>query len=250
MTTPILRTFPDKSAIFAAAADEFVKLGREAIKSGGRFTVALSGGSTPRGMYELLAAEPHKSQVDWSKVQFFWGDERSVPPDDKDSNYRMANEAMLAKLPLASGQVHRMEAERADRDQAARDYQAEIARVFGIAADGPPPVFDLILLGMGPEGHTASLFPHTTALHETERWVVVNFVPKFKTDRMTFTTPILNRAANVVFLIAGADKAESLAEVLEGARNPEEYPSQLIQPDPGRLLFLMDSAAAAKLTKK
>jgi 6-phosphogluconolactonase len=245
----VIRILPDKEAIFRASADEFVRIAKEAIGTRNRFTVALSGGSTPRGLYELLTTPAYQPQVDWSKIEFFWGDERSVPPDNKDSNYRMAREALLSKLPTADRQIHRLQAERADRDQAARDYQAEIAKVFGVPADGPPPAFDLILLGMGPCGHTASLFPHTTALKETKRWVVVNFVKKFDTDRVTFTTPLLNRAASVVFLVSGADKAAALAEVLEGPPNSDEYPSQLIKPA-GQLLWLIDKAAAANLKKK
>ncbi|MBY0523550.1 MAG: 6-phosphogluconolactonase [Gemmataceae bacterium] len=249
MPSPTIRIVPDKEQVSRDATDEFVRLAKASIAARGRFTVALSGGSTPRRMFELLAADPYRSQVDWPHVQFFWGDERSVPPDNKDSNYHMANEAMLGKLNLAEGQVHRIQAERADRDQAARDYQAEIARAFGVDPDGPPPAFDLVLLGMGPCGHTASLFPHTTALKESKRWVVVNFVRKFNTDRVTLTAPILNRAANITFLVAGADKAPALYEVLEGAPNADEYPSQLIRPDQGQLLWLLDVSAAAQLKK-
>lgn len=244
-----VRILPDKEAIFRASANEFCCLAEDAIAARGNFTVALSGGSTPRGLYELLTTDAYKKGVDWPKVEFFWGDERSVPPEDKDSNYRMAHEAMLAKLGISDTHIHRLQAERSDRDQAARDYQAEIARAFGVPADGPPPAFDLILLGMGPCGHTASLFPHTTALKETQRWVVVNHVAKFNTDRVTFTTPLLNKAANVMFLVSGADKTAALAEVLEGKPNSDEYPSQLIKPA-GNLLWLIDKAAAAQLKKK
>src|SRR5205807_8375702 len=182
----------------------------------GRFTVALSGGPTPRRLFQILAEVPFRDQVDWDKVEFFWGDERSAPPDHKDSNYRMASEALLQRIPVPITRIHRMQAERADRDVAAREYQAELARVFGVAADGEPPVFDLVLLGMGPDAHTASLFPGTTALKETTRWVVPNYVPKFSTYRLTMTPRILNRAAQVMFLVAGPDKAAPLAEVLEG----------------------------------
>src|SRR5262249_20667317 len=158
---PIIRQYSDKEQVSRAGADEFVRLARAAIASRGRFTVALSGGSTPKRLFELLADKPYRDQVDWPRVEIFWGDERSVPPDNAESNYRMAHEAMLAKVPLATDHIHRMEAERTDRDQAARDYQATIARVFGVAPGGPAPAFDLILLGMGPDGHTASLFPQT-----------------------------------------------------------------------------------------
>jgi 6-phosphogluconolactonase len=244
----IIRQYTDKELVSRAGADEFVRLARAAITSRGRFTVALSGGSTPKRLFELLADKPYRDQVDWPKVEVFWGDERSVPPDNAESNYRMAREAMISKVPLAAEHVHRIEAERADRDQAARDYQATIARVFGVAPNGPPPAFDLILLGMGPDGHTASLFPHTTALKETVPWVVKNFVPKFNTDRLTFTTTLLNRAAHVVFLVAGADKTTVLAEVLEGPPDRDRLPSQLIKPQ-GELIWLIDAPAGAQLKK-
>lgn len=248
MSPPTIQVFADAEAVSRAAADEFVRCAREAVAARGRFTVALSGGSTPKRLYQLLADAPFRDQVDWGKVEFFWGDERSVPPDHNDSNYHTAHEAMLRKLPVPAGQVHRMEAERTDRDAAARDYEAVLARVFGAKPGGEPPALDLILLGMGPDGHTASLFPHTTGLKETSRWVVVNYVPKFATDRVTFTAPVLNRAREVLFLIAGTDKAEPLHEVLEGAPNSDLYPSQLVKPATGKLVFYVDRAAAAKLT--
>ena len=234
MTIPIVRTYADAEAVSRAAADEFVRRATEAVAERGRFAVALSGGSTPQGLYRLLAEPPYRGRVDWGRVEIFWGDERCVPPDHHDSNFRMANEAMLAKLPLRPGHVHRMEAERTDRDSAAREYQAEIARAFGVDANGEPPAFDLILLGMGPDGHTASLFPHTAALGETKRWVVINHVPQHNTDRMTLTYPVLNRAREVLFLVAGADKAEPLAEVLQGPPDPQRLPSQRVRPADGR----------------
>jgi 6-phosphogluconolactonase len=248
MSPPTIQVFADAEAVSRAAADEFVKTAREAVAARGRFTVALSGGSTPKRLYQLLAEAPYRDQVEWGKIEFFWGDERSVPPDHNDSNYHTAREAMLRKLPVPAGQVHRMEAERTDRDAAARDYEATLARVFGATPGGEPPALDLVLLGMGPDGHTASLFPHTTALKEVARWVVVNYVPKFATDRVTFTVPALNRAREVLFLIAGTDKAEPLHEVLEGAPNSDLYPSQLVKPAGGKLVFYVDRAASAKLT--
>ncbi|MGH7169454.1 MAG: 6-phosphogluconolactonase, partial [Gemmataceae bacterium] len=208
MPARTIRGFADVQTLSEAAAHEWVRGVREAVASRGRFTVALSGGSTPKRLYQLLAAEPFRSQVDWSRVEIFWGDERCVPPDHADSNYHMANEAMLAHLPIPAEHIHRIEAERSDRDASARDYEAVLARVFGVAAGAEPPAFDLILLGMGPDGHTASLFPHTKALDETKRWVVANPVPQLNTDRLTLTRPILNRAREVLFLVAGADKAE------------------------------------------
>src|SRR6516162_10300922 len=171
-------TFPDVESLSEAAADEFVRCARQAVADRGRFMVALSGSSTPRRLYQLLAAQPYRAQVDWDRVEFFWGDERCVPPDSPDSNYRMANEAMLAHLPIPADHIHRIEAERSDREAAARDYEAVLARVFGVGASGTPPALDLVLLGMGPDGHTASLFPNTQALDETTRWVVANHVPQ------------------------------------------------------------------------
>ncbi len=262
MSHPTLRVLADAEAISQAAAEELVRAASEAQSARGRFTVALSGGSTPQHLYQLLAGPPYRSQVDWKRVEVFWGDERCVPPDHRDSNYRMARESMLDRLPIPAGQIHRIEAERSDRAAAARDYQATLARVFGIDLQGgggggqspphappcEPPSLDLVLLGMGPDGHTASLFPGTTALNETQQWVVVNSVPKFASDRITLTVPILNRAREVVFLVAGTDKAARLAEVLEGPHDPTRLPSQLIQPTSGKLIWLVDRAAAAQLT--
>ncbi len=245
---PTIRTFPDAEAVSRGAAEEFVLRANEAVEARGRFMVTLSGGSTPKRMFEMLADSPYRDQVAWPMVHVFWGDERSVPPDHRDSNYRLANEAMLARLPIPIAQIHRIEAERTDRDAAARDYQTTIAKAFGVDPNGEPPAFDLVLLGMGPDGHTASLFPETTALTETKRWVVVNFVPKFTTDRVTLTTPILNQAREVLFLVAGADKAQPLAEVLEGPADVARLPSQLIHPKTGKLLWFIDRLAATKLT--
>lgn len=246
MSTRTIRIFADVESLSEAAAHEFVRCACEAIAARGRVTVALSGGSTPRRLYQLLAKEPFRDLVDWRRVELFWGDERCVLPDHPDSNYRMAREAMLDRLPILAEHIHRIEAERADRDAAARDYEAVIARVFGIAAGAEPPTFDLILLGLGPDGHTASLFPHTQALEETKRWVVANPVPQLNTNRLTLTRPILNRAREVQFLVAGGDKAERLAEVLAGPADSKRLPSQSIQPD-GQLVWLVDRAAATRL---
>lgn len=246
MPARIIRIFPDAEALSKAAAAEFVRCAGEAVAARGRFTLALSGGSTPKRLYQLLTTEPSRSQINWDRVEFFWGDERCVPPEHKDSNYRMAREAMLAHLPIPQEHIHRMEAERSDRDAAARDYEAVLARVFGASSGAEPPALDLILMGMGPDGHTASLFPHTQALDETRRWVVPNHVPQLHTDRMTLTRPILNRGREVLFLVAGADKAERLAEVLAGPADTKRLPSQSIQPE-GQLVWFVESAAASRL---
>jgi 6-phosphogluconolactonase len=249
MAARTIRTFADLASLSQAAAEEFLRTARAAVAAHGRFRVALSGGSTPKRLFQLLAAEPSRGQVDWSRTDIFWGDERCVPPDHPDSNYRMACEALLDHVSIPAEQVHRIHAERPNKDAVAREYEQTIAQVFGVQADGPPPAFDLVLLGMGPDGHTASLFPHTAALNEQKRWVVANYVPKFKADRITLTRPILNQARAVLFLVAGADKAEPLAEVLNGPADPTRLPSQSIEPSAGRLVWFVDSAAAARLTQ-
>jgi 6-phosphogluconolactonase len=242
-------TFADAEAVSQAAAREFSRCATEAIVGQGKFTVALSGGSTPRRLYQILSDAPHRDAIDWSKIEIFWGDERSVAPDHADSNYRMASEAMLTRLPILPAHVHRMQAEREDRDAAAQEYQAEIAKTFGVDPAGEPPVFDLILLGMGPDAHTASLFPGSTALGETRKWVVPNWVEKFKTFRLTMTRPIINKARQVLFLVAGKDKAEPLKSVFCGPSDPSKYPSQLICPNTGLLTWYLDVAAVAEMTK-
>ncbi len=237
----------DAEALSRAAAREFIDLARQAIAARRRFMVALAGGATPRRIYELLAAPEHRHQVDWTRVEFFWGDERAVPPDHPDSNYGMAAAALLATLDLRPEQIHRIQAERPDRERAARDYQIEIARAFGVSPEGPPPVFDLILLGLGTDGHTASLFPYTDALRERRRHVVSHYVAKLQAERITLTFPIINRASEIRVVVAGAEKAPTLKEVLEGPPDPERLPSQLLDPPAGRLAWLVDRAAAGEL---
>jgi len=245
-----VRVCPDRDAVCRAAALLFVELAEEAILARGVFRVALSGGSTPRRMHNLLAEDPLRGRVHWNEVEFFWGDERSVPPDHPDSNFRMARETLLDKLDIAPERIHRMPADRSDLDTAAREYQAEMARVFGVDADDEPPRFDLLVQGMGEDGHTASLFPGTQALDESVRWVVGNEVPALSTRRMTFTYPLINHAAQVLFLVTGDDKAEPLAEVLEGERAPGRLPSQAVAPIEGELLWLIDEQAAGWLQER
>jgi 6-phosphogluconolactonase len=208
------------------------------------FAVALSGGSTPRSLFSLLAGPERAQHIGWSKVHVFWGDERTVPPDDPDSNYRMAREALLDRVALPSSNVHRIPAE-LEPTRAAEEY-AHTLRDFFTRRTGAAR-FDLILLGMGADGHTASLFPGTAALDEHERWVVANYVEKLDTWRITLTLPVLNGAEHVAFLVAGAGKAETLKRVLQGPRQPRELPSQLIHPAQGTLVWLLDHAAAAQL---
>jgi len=255
--------------LFHTAAEEFVRVGRAAIGAQGRFTVALSGGSTPKALYSLLAT--NYTSFAWNRTFLFFGDERHVPPTDPESNYRMVNESLLTKIAIPSGNVFRVPAENPDAAAAASDYEAQLRRFFELSPELPPeirpevrnedrpgefPRFDLILLGMGPDGHTASLFPDSPALDEQSRLVVANWVAKFNTHRITFTFPVLNRAAEVMFMASGADKADMLRQVLEGkfegkfeGKNTPPLPSQRVQPSDGRLLWMLDEAAAAKLAR-
>ncbi len=237
--------YDDLDAVAHAAADLLVQL-QAADLPREHFNIALSGGSTPRAFHHVLVAPPYREQVDWESMQYFWSDERFVPPDDPESNYRMARETLLAEAPVTSDQVHRVPTERGDPTMVAELYEADIRREMNVLP-GQLPYFDLILLGMGPDGHCASLFPHTEALRVRDRLVTANFVPKLSANRITFTVPVINNAAAVVFLVAGADKADALVAVLEGPHDPETYPSQLIAPDHGALHWLVDRAAAAKL---
>jgi 6-phosphogluconolactonase len=243
--------------LFHAAAEEFVRVARTAIGAQGRFTVALSGGSTPKALYSLLAT--NYADFVWNRVFLFFGDERHVPPTDPESNYRMVNEALLTKITIPSENVFRVAAENPDAAAAASDYESRLRRFFELRPETRPeirpegrpgeiPRFDLILLGMGPDGHTASLFPDSPALDEQSRLVVANWVAKFNTHRITFTFPVLNNAAEVMFLASGPDKADMLRQVLEGTSTPP-LPSQRVQPSDGKLLWMLDEAAAAKLTR-
>lgn len=244
--SPEIRVLPDAAAVARAAAGEFSQLAQAAVRSHGRFTVALSGGSTPRKLFELLASE-HREDLPWQQTYFFWGDERHVPPDHRDSNYAMADQALLSKLSGIAGNVYRVKAEMTDASAAAADYEQTMRQVFH-AGPGEVPRFDLVLLGMGPDGHTASLFPHTQALSETSKLATANWVEKFATYRITLTLPVLNRAASVMFLVTGADKAPALQQVLEFPGQGSEFPAQLVCPTAGRLLWLIDEAAAGALS--
>src|SRR5271167_2475433 len=239
--------------LFHAAAEEFVRVARTAIGAQGRFTVALSGGSTPKALYSLLAA--NYTDFVWNRIFLFFGDERHVPPTDPDSNYRMVNEALLTKIAIPAENVFRVLAENPDAAAAASDYESRLRRFFELRPEirpgdrpGEIPRFDLILLGMGPDGHTASLFPDSEALNEQSRLVVANWVAKFNTHRITFTFPVLNRAAEVMFMASGPDKAEMLHQVLETKITPP-LPSQRVEPSDGKLLWMLDEAAAAKLAR-
>ena len=242
--------FDDAEAVAQYAAREFVRRGRGAIEASGAFKVALAGGSTPRRTYELLADPSLSHQIDWEATHVFFGDERAVPPDHPDSNYRTAFETLLSKVKVPEAQIHRMEGERSDLDAAAADYETALAESFDLSVGSSLPRLDLVMLGMGEDGHTASLFPGTRALGETRDWVVANDVPQKATRRLTLTAPVLSAARCVMFTVAGADKAASLSAVLEGPPDPERFPSQLIVPVDGELLWLIDRAAAASLAFK
>lgn len=227
------------------AAEEVVRAANEAIQQRGRFTIALAGGSTPKGLYNLLATNA-RTTLPWDRMFFFFGDERHVPPNDPDSNYHMADESMLSKIPVATANVFRVPAENPDAEVVAETYEETLKKFFALPP-GQFPQFDLILLGMGPDGHTASLFPGTAALQEKKRWVVANWVEKMKTHRITLTLPVLNAARCVVFLVSGTDKAAALRTVLEEAAPADQYPSKLIKPTHGKLIWLLDRAAASQL---
>jgi 6-phosphogluconolactonase len=238
----------DADALSRAAANEWVRAANAAVQAKGMFTVALSGGTTPQRLYSLLVDEATlRAAVPWDKTRVFWGDERHVPPDHADSNYRMANEAMLSKAPIASTRVHRIKSELADASRAANEYEQTLRECFNLVP-GQFPRFDLVLLGLGPDGHTASLFPDTAALQERRRLVVANWVEKFASYRLTLTLPVLNNAACVIFLVSGEEKAQTLGAVLEEEAPSAPLPAQLIRPTQGRLVWLVDRAAARLLS--
>lgn len=239
-----IRVSDDQAALAQAAAAYATACYDAAIDDHDYFAVALSGGSTPRALFELLAAPENAQHIGWSKVHVFWGDERTVPPDHVDSNYRMAKAALLDHVALPSSNVHRISGE-LEPALAAAEYEQTLRSYFATRAGKTR--FDLILLGMGEDGHTASLFPDTEALDETERLVAANYVPELSTWRVTLTAPVINDAAHVAFLISGAGKAHILKRVLYGPRQPRVLPSQLIQPVDGELVWLVDKAAASQL---
>ena len=227
----MIEIFANAQELARGAAEYFIARSGEAVAQKGFFTVALSGGSTPKVLYQLLADEnePFRAQVPWAKIHFFWSDERHVPPDHPDSNYRMAYEAMLSRVPVPESNIHRVHSENPNADEAARQYEQTLLQL------------DLILLGLGPDGHTASIFPGSEVLHETKRLVAAPWVEKFNSYRITMTLPLLNSGAVVLFLVSGAEKAGIVKEVLEG---PKKYPAQFVQPTHGQLLWMLDKDAA------
>lgn len=234
---------PDADALVQEAAQRFVALARNAVSTRGMFRVALSGGSTPRPLYELLAAAPYRDQIDWSRMQVFFSDERFVPPDSPESNFHMAYDALLSKVPIPERFVHPVATVDISPQESADLYEEGLRRVFEVGLTEAPR-FDLILLGMGPDGHTASLFPDTEALSVRDRLVAANFVPKFDSWRITFTYPLLDAAHTVIFLVRGADKADRVREVVEGTAT---LPAAGVRVPEGELIWLLDAEAAARL---
>ena len=246
--THFVQRVADAEALAQAAAAELVRIASHEVAERGSFTLVLSGGSTPRKLYGLLAdvKAPFREQVPWERTHVFFGDERHVPPDHPESNYRMAREALLAEISIAS--THRIHGEEPDAFHAATAYEAELRRFFGISAlDAAPPQFDLVLLGLGPDGHTASLFPGSAALEERRRWAVASFVEPLRTWRITLTLPVINRAREVLFLVSGSEKADVLARVLDPAPGAELLPARRVQPEAGALLWMVDRAASSGL---
>lgn len=233
---------PDPQALASEAAQRIAGLAREAAGSRGRFSIALSGGSTPGALYRLLAEEPYRSQIPWTQAQFFWADERCVPPDDPDSNYRLAYEALITHTPIHAEQVHRVRGE-LTAEAAAQAYDRDLRRFFG----GPQSRFDVVLLGLGSDGHTASLFPGSEALEETERLAVATsaFYDNRPAQRVTLTLPALNGARQILFLVSGSEKAEIVRAVLADVE--ERLPARRVRPAAGRVAWLVDAAAAAHL---
>jgi len=238
----------DAAALSYKAAEIFVRCISETLSRKPQFSIALSGGSTPKTLFSLLAEDrSFKNNIPWEKLHFFWGDERHVPPEDAQSNFRMAHEILLSKINVRTENIHRMGTEQPDAGKVAEAYEQEIQKFFHIT-QGQVPVIDFNLLGIGTDGHTASLFPGTEALNEKRRLVAANWVEKLQSHRLTMTAPLLNNAATVVFLVSGQGKADILHQILEGAYQPDLLPAQLIRPTGGRLIWLVDQAAASRLT--
>lgn len=244
LPSPKLLVFDDAEEVARAAALRVVELAGSSVEAEGRFSVALSGGSTPRRTYELLASDEFAGRIDWTRTHIFFGDERCVPPTHADSNYRMVDDALLSRVPVPARNVHRMTGE-GDCVANARLYEEELQTFF---AGESWPRFDLVLLGLGDDGHTASLFPLTDALEEQRAWVVANWVEKLGAYRLTLTAPVINHAAHIAFLVTGAGKAARVAEVRRGPRAPTRLPAQLIQPADGELEWYLDRAAAQAMT--
>src|SRR6185503_6011875 len=250
MSSP-LRIFKDGDELAAHAADQIVQVAREAIRVRGRAMVALAGGSTPKKSYRLLAQPPRRGRMDWAHTYLFFGDERFVPPDDPSSNFAMVQETLLKPASVPASRVFPVPTRLGSATAAAQEYAATLSRTFGVGESGDPPRFDLILLGLGDDGHTASLFPHAASLSVTDRWVVSSppgTLPP-PVERTTLTYPVLNAARRVLFLVSGEKKAAVLQELLEGQPRPEERPAAGVRPVEGMVEWLADEAAASALTR-
>ena len=259
-----IKIFPNIDALNDFAADKFIELAADSMERDGIFKVALAGGSTPKSLYRLLASEKIRDKVFWKAVHFYFGDERNVPPTRAESNFRMANESLFAPLQIPELNINRWITEYINPERIVREYERRLRFAFTLAgnrsasnsfepnsgADDSFPRFDLILLGMGGDGHTASLFPFTKALHETDKAASANYVEKLSDWRFTFTYRTINNARNVMFLVSGAEKAETLKAVLEGEFEPEKLPSQNVKPENGNLFWLVDEPAASYLSKR
>jgi 6-phosphogluconolactonase len=248
MSEELRKVYPDADALARAAAVDLMRLAQESVAARGIFTLALAGGSTPRKLYSLLGADPEFRDFPWDETHLFFGDERHVPPSHIDSNYLMVSSTLLASGLVPPTQVHRIRGELPDANMGALDYDVEMHTFFTQEKRlDDLPRFDVILLGMGPDGHTASLFPGSKALEEKERWVVANWVEKFNSARITFTYPVLNAAAHVLLLVAGADKTDMLHEVLVVKNRAVVYPVEGVQPVDGAKVWMLDRAAAERL---
>ena len=243
-----VQVFKDADDLSQHLAEWITDLIAATLQSQSRFTLALSGGNTPKKLHKILAASPCKEKIDWKKLHIFWGDERDVPFEDERNNAKMGFDTLLSKVDIPSDQIHVMRTD-IPPEQSAIEYETILHQYFG-GTPGMLPLrsFDLVLLGMGDDGHTLSLFPGTTVIHEEKAWVTSFFLKAQDMSRITLTKNIVNRSGQVIFMISGPDKAHALAEVLQGNKNPDLYPSQVIQPIDGRLEFFVDQAAAASLT--
>lgn len=246
MSTPTPDIYPDSAALADAAAEQFIELANEAVRRHGRFIVALAGGSTPRALYQRLAGETYRDRVPWDRTHVFLGDERYVSADDPDSNFRMAREMLLDRVPIPRERIHPVPTH-LDAAEAARQYEATIREVFDAPAPDVPS-FDLILLGIGADGHTASLFPETEAIEVADRLVVENWVPQQNAMRITFTIPLLHQARTIILLAAGQDKADAVARAIEAPRNLTETPSQCLRDAQGEVIMVLEHSAAANLS--
>jgi 6-phosphogluconolactonase len=245
---PEIVVFPDLNAAAAEAAERFAVVCERAVAARGTCAVALSGGDTPKPLFARLAADPYRRRIPWARLQVFWGDERCVPPDDERSNFKMANDLLLSKVPVPAAQIYRMACESADHHAAAAAYAETLRAHLPLTQDGWPR-FDFILLGLGANAHTASLFPHTEAVRERERAVVAQYVDEVTMWRMTVTVPVLRRGTESLFLVAGGSKAGAVQAALEGPPNGDEVPASLIRPIDGNVTWLLDAAAAGRLTR-